>query len=381
MAAMADGLSLPLDPGLVGRIREGLTSWYAAAARDLPWRRTGDAYAIWVSEVMLQQTQVATVLPYYEGFMARFPTLETLAGADEQAVLAAWAGLGYYSRARALHRGARAVLAEWGGQIPRLAGDLLRLPGVGSYTANAIATLAFGARAAVVDGNVERVICRLFSLRGDPRRGPLRRRVQSLAEQLVDPQAPGEFNSAMMELGATVCRPARPECPRCPLRDECRARQQDVQDRLPELAPRPRTTPVRMVAGIVRRGDAYLLVQRPPGERWAGMWQFPNGEIAAHDEPRAAVGRLLEDSFGLVVEPGRRAAVVRHSVTRYRITLAAYHCELLAGEARSPAGQALDWAPSDRLRAVPLPAAHRRLASLLEQGEAEEPQLELALAS
>src|SRR5205823_775886 len=194
------------------RLRRALRRWYRAAARDLPWRRTRDPYAIWVSEVMLQQTQVATVRPYYERWMQRFPTVTDLAAAGEEDVLQVWAGLGYYSRARALLRGAREVVARHGGQVPRRTEDLKALPGIGPYTAGAIASIAFGLREPVVDGNVTRVLCRIFGLRGDPNAGQLRSELWRLAALLVPPRAPGEFNSALMELGATVCRPGKPDC-------------------------------------------------------------------------------------------------------------------------------------------------------------------------
>jgi A/G-specific adenine glycosylase len=380
-AASPDLSSLP-GADLAARLRGALLAWYAASARDLPWRRTRDPYAIWVSEVMLQQTQVATALPYYARWLARFPNLAALAAAAEHDVLQAWAGLGYYARARALLRGAREVVAQHGGVVPRTAAALRQLPGVGPYTASAVASLAYGEAEPVVDGNVERVLCRIFALPGDPKKAPLRRRLWELARHLLPPEAAGDFNSALMELGATICRPSRPECPRCPVAQDCAANTAGLQDRLPELAKRPATEAVLTAAAVIRRGDRYLLARRGPTARWAGMWQFPGGEVEATEEPRAALRRMARDTLGIDLAAGAPAARLRHSVTRYRVTLAAYHCSLAEGEPR-PAGAPwaeCAWATAAEFDHYALPSAHRRLARLVAGGQDREAQLDLALA-
>lgn len=352
-----------------------LLCWFRAEQRDLPWRGTEDPYAIWVSEIMLQQTQVATVVPYYELWMARFPTVRALAEADEEDVLHAWQGLGYYSRARNLLRGARAVMDAYGGRIPDTLPELLALPGVGLYTAGAIASIAYNVPAPIVDGNVIRVLTRLFALRGDPVRAPLKRWIWQLAERLIPEGEASDFNPAMMELGATVCTPVRPRCGQCPVAEACEARRLGIQEELPETAPRPKVTPVHVVAGVVWKGGRVLLTQRRDDEsRWAGMWQFPNVEVRPGEDTAQAVRRAVTECVGVEVSPGERAALIRHSVTRFRITLEAFHCQP-AGEApRSVACKAWNWVCPSQLGDYALPAAHRNIARRLLRDEG---QLEL----
>jgi A/G-specific adenine glycosylase len=324
---------------------------------------------------MLQQTQVATVTPYFERWMARFPTVEALAAAEEDDVLHAWQGLGYYSRARNLLRGAREVMTRWGGRIPEAPEALRALPGIGPYTAGAIASIAYNLPAPIVDGNVVRVLCRLFGLRGDPARAPLRGRLWELAEALIPPGEARDFNPALMELGATVCTPTAPRCGVCPVAEACAARRLGIQAELPETAARPEVTPVRMAAGLVRRDGRLLLVQRGAGEsRWAGMWQFPSTEVRAGETAADAARRAVSEATGLAAEAGARASVVRHSVTRYRITLEAYHCRPASGEARALGCQAWSWARPEEFDRYALPAAHRKLADGIRNGEE---QLEL----
>jgi A/G-specific adenine glycosylase len=352
-----------------------LLRWFRAEQRDLPWRRDADPYAIWVSEIMLQQTQVATVIPYFELWMARFPSIRALARASEDQVLHAWQGLGYYSRARNLLKGARLVEERFGGRMPRRVEELLSLPGVGQYTAGAIASIAYNEPAPIVDGNVIRVLTRLFALRGDPARAPLKGGLWELAAALIPAGQARDFNPALMELGATVCTPVRPRCEACPLAETCQARKAGVQESLPETAPRPQVTPVHMVAGVVWRGGRVLLAQRRKDEsRWAGMWQFPNVEIQPGETVRDAVRRAVSQAVGVEVSPRCRAAVVRHSVTRYRMTLEAYHCMEAGGEPRRASCQAWNWACPAQLGDYALPAAHRNIARRLLR---EEGQLEL----
>jgi A/G-specific adenine glycosylase len=368
----------PVDETYARRLRRRLLSWYRANARDLPWRRTRDPYAIWVSEVMLQQTQVATVIPYYERFLQRFPTLSALAAADEAAVLETWAGLGYYSRARGLLHGAREVIEKWGGALPRRREELLRLPGVGPYTASAIASLAFGRPEAVLDGNVIRVLCRLFALRGDPAAGPLRRRLWALAGQLVSPTAPADFNSAMMELGATVCRPGRPDCHRCPVEPLCAARALGIEEELPEIPKAGPPVPVQMAAAVISSAGGTLLVRRGDERRWAGMWSFPVVEVAASADPRTTLAQHVRDRLGLAVRAGEAVAVIRHAVTRFTITLTAYRCEVESGTPAARGYLEWGWFNEEELACVGLPSPHRRLAGLLVRKDREAAQLELS---
>ncbi len=359
-----------------------LLSWYHTGHRDLPWRRTRDPYAIWVSEIMLQQTQVATVVPYYNRFMERFPTVEALAMASEDEVLRLWSGLGYYARARHLHRGAQEVLSRHGGRIPGEVDELLRLAGVGRYTAGAIASIAFGSSAPILDGNVIRVLCRLYGLRGDPKRAPLRGRLWQLAEALIPEGEAGDFNQALMELGATVCTPAAPRCDVCPLAERCEARRQGLQEMLPELARAPAPTPLRMAAAVVWRGSEVLLVKRPstsPGSKvgdsqswWAGMWQFPSGPVRPEESTAAAAARLTHEATGLEVIAGGLAGVVRHGVTRYRITLEARHCRPAGGQPEPRGCAECCWTALEDTERLALPAPQRRLVEQLQRQRGEQ---------
>lgn len=367
---------MPLSPERARAISGPLLEWFRKEQRDLPWRPNPSPYAVWVSEMMLQQTRVATVIPYFERWMARFPTLAALAVASEDEVLHAWQGLGYYSRARNLLRGARAVMERFGGEVPSDPTTLRTLPGIGPYTAGAIASTAYNVPAPIVDGNVIRVLCRLFALRGDPARLPVRSRLWELAEALIPPGEAREFNPALMEFGATLCTPARPRCEVCPLAHICEARRLDLVELLPETAARPQVTQVRMAAAVAWRGERVLVVQRPPdADRWAGMWEFPNVELAVEESASQGAQRSLA-GFGVQAEVGRRASVVRHAVTRYQITLEAYHCHALNLEP-TMAGGAARWLTIPELDSVALPAAHRRIADRL--SEPQETQLELGI--
>lgn len=351
-----------------------LLAWFRRHQRDLPWRRDTRPYAIWVSEMMLQQTQVSTVIPYYNRWMERFPTVEALAAAEEDDVLHAWQGLGYYSRARSLLRGAREVVRSYGGRVPDQVEALLALPGIGRYTAGAIASIAYNQPAPIVDGNVLRVLTRLFALRGDPRKAPLHPRLWELAEALIPEGEAREFNPALMELGATICTPLRPRCRECPVAEACVARNLGIPEELPETAPGPEITAVQMAAGLVRRGHEVLLAQRPAtATRWANMWEFPNTEVQPGESPQQAAVRAVREVTGLAIACTRRATLVRHSVTRYRIALEAFHCHPADAEPNGSGSQRWAWVPVAQLGDYALPAAHRKIANHIagqeDQGE------------
>lgn len=314
---------------------------------------------------MLQQTRVAAVLPYYRRWMERFPTLAHLAAADEQEVLHAWQGLGYYSRARNLLRGAREVRDRLDGRMPETAEELRRLPGIGPYTAGAIASIAFRRAEPVLDGNVVRVLARLFALPGDPTRGPLRRRLWELAAALLPPEAPGDFNQALMELGAVLCTPRGPRCGECPLRARCRAVAEGFPERYPELPARPSPTPISAAAAVVWQGSRVLLVQRRRDEaRWPGMWQFPSAELREGEEAADCAARAVQESVGLTVRTGRVLPPVRHAVTRWRILLTPVCCDAVAGRESAAGCPDWRWLEPEEVSSLPLPAAHVRVARL-----------------
>jgi len=288
-----------------------LLAWYRRHRRSLPWRRTTDPYAILVSEIMLQQTRVETVIPYYERFLAAFSDIDALARAPLDAVLAQWSGLGYYTRARRLHRAARAIVAA--GAFPRTARELRALPGIGAYTAAAVASIAFGESTAVVDGNVERVIARLLDLDTDPGRGAGRRHVRATAALLLDEGSPGDGNQALMELGALVCRPRQPLCPRCPLASACAAHARGRVGEVPVATPRRAGVRERRIVAVARRADRFLLVRNHEGsELLAGLWEFP---WVVRRPSRAAWEVSLGERYGGSWRVGVRLGSARHALT------------------------------------------------------------------
>jgi len=347
-------------PHTVRAIRRSLLDWFARRRRDLPWRRTRSPYRIWVAETMLQQTQSATVIPYYRRFLRRFPTLAALARAPLGDVLAVWAGLGYYGRARNLHAAAREVVERFGGRLPGDEAALRSLPGVGPYTAAAVASIAFGRDAAVVDGNVTRVLCRVLAQRRDPRQAAVRRWLWETAGRLLPPGQAGDFNQALMELGATLCTPRSPACTACPLRRLCRARRLGLQERLPTPARRRPVPHHSLAVGIIERGGKILLVQRPHQGLLGGMWEFPGGRIEAQAEPQAVLACAVREQTGLALVVGAPAATVRHAYSHLRVTLHAYHCRA-RGRLRLRGIPDARWLAPEDLGSVPLPAAARRI--------------------
>ncbi|HEY3494507.1 MAG TPA: A/G-specific adenine glycosylase [Polyangiaceae bacterium] len=348
------------------RLREKLLAFYDRNRRELPWRESRDPYAVWVSEVMLQQTRVETVLRYFTPWMRRFPDIVTLARADEADVLHAWQGLGYYSRARRLQAAARAVVERHDGRLPRDAALLLALPGVGAYSAGAIASIAFGLREPIVDGNVVRVLTRLFGLTGDPTRAPLKQRLWELARELVPAERPGDFNQALMELGATLCTPRSPACAICPVSQGCTARAQGMTDRLPELPERAAPTQVRASAAVVRERGRVLVVKQPAdAARWAGLWTFPQVERAARESAETAARRAALEQAELDVRIGARVGVIPHTITRFRIALEAFEARRAGPRPRTRSTRETAFVRPPELEALAMPAPHRRLARLL----------------
>jgi A/G-specific adenine glycosylase len=339
-----------------------LLRWFAAQQRDLPWRRDRDPYRIWVSEVMLQQTQVATVVPYFERFMATWPTLADLARAEEQAVLRLWEGLGYYRRARHLHQAARRLMTEHGGTLPDDPQVWRGLPGVGRYMVGAILSQAFDRRLPIVEANSQRVLCRLFGQRLDPREGPGRQWVWQAAEAVLPRRRVGDFNQALMELGALVCTPAKPACLLCPLAERCVARRAGLQETIPVRARKPEPVEVRELAVVIRRGDQVLLAQRPDQGRWAAMWEFPHTEVTG-----GSPVRLIAALTGLAVALGDRFLQIRHGVTHHRITLDCFAARYRRGRFRSSLYPRARWLKIGELHDLPVSAPQRRLIQALQQ--------------
>lgn len=362
----ADRAALGLSTGALAELRAAVPAlhrWYRAHARELPWRRTRDPYAVWISEAMLQQTRVAAVVPYYQRWMALFPTVGALAEADETAVLRAWEGLGYYARARNLHRAAREVAARFGGRVPDRLEDFRALPGVGPYTAAAVLSLAFGRDLAVVDGNVRRVLARLTALPTDPQRSPQAAALEALAHALLPDGAAALHNQAMMELGATTCSPRSPACPGCPLRGPCRAAAAGSPERYPVRTPRKAVPHYRVCLGLVFREGRIFIDRRPSHGLLGGLWEFPGGKVEEGESPEEALHRELREEFGLRVEPQGTLPPVRHAYTHFRVTLHPHLCRFVGMDTRGCAEAGREWLwvdPADLLR-YPMPRANRKV--------------------
>jgi A/G-specific adenine glycosylase len=333
--------------------------WQGHAGRnDLPWQGTGDPYAIWVSEIMLQQTQVATVVPFYERFMTRFPDVATLAAAPLDEVMRLWSGLGYYSRARNLHDAARRIMTEHGGVFPRPLAEIERLPGVGRSTAAAIAGFAFGARAAILDGNVKRLLARHFLVEGFPGDRAVERELWALAESLLPKRDTGAYIQGLMDLGAMVCTTRSPACARCPVRATCGAFRANRVDELPAPRPRRRVPARSTVMAVLRHGGDVLLEKRPPSGVWGGLWSLP--ELATE----AGLPAVVAQRFGLDVKRTGRLAPVRHAFTHFTLEIQPV---LVDVDAKAPrvAEPGSVWLPLETAATAALPAPVKRLLGRL----------------
>jgi A/G-specific adenine glycosylase len=352
-------------------ITSQLLKWYEISARSLPWRGVSDAYAVWVSEIMLQQTRVETVIPYYERWMARFPSLPALAAASQQDVLAVWEGLGYYSRARNLHRAAKIVLDEYGGELPADVRLLRRLPGVGRYTAAAIASIAFGLDEPALDGNIRRVLARLFNVTDDARSPQGEQHLWALAAANLPPRRAGDYNQALMDLGASICTPRTPHCAACPLAEHCQANQLGVQEERPVLAKRPAIPHYQVTAAIITRGDHVLIARRPPNGLLGGLWEFPGGKQQDGEDLPTCLQREIMEELGVQIHVGEPYGVYKHAFTHFRITLHAFCCTLPSGEPRPIQAAEVCWVTPDTLSDYPMGKVDRQIAHKLGHREKE----------
>lgn len=351
-----------LNARQIGRFRRALLDWYGENQRDLPWRKAGDPYAVWVSEIMLQQTRVDQVRPYYDRFMERFPTAAHLGKAPLEDVLKAWEGMGYYARARNLHRAARRVVDEHGGQIPDDPAGISDLPGIGPYTAAAILSIAFGRDCPVVDGNVVRVLSRLFRLTDDPATSAAKKRIGGLAARILARGRAGDFNQAMMELGATVCTPRKPRCGECPANPFCEARKMLPDPSvLPRKRPRKQRPHHHVAAAIVRRNDEVLIVRRPTDGLLGGLWEFPGGIPKDKAVSKRFLHNEIKRQLGIDIRVGRSFATVKHAFTHFEMTLNGFHCAYLGGETSHRDGNDFRWIRFDELEQYAFPRAHIRL--------------------
>ncbi len=339
-----DELLLALPARRRRAIQRPLLAWFAEAGRDLPWRRQRDAYRTWLAEIMAQQTRLEAVVPYYQRFVERFPDLEQLAAAERDEVLALWSGLGYYSRGRNLHRTARLLCAQHDGRLPADVESLAALPGIGRYTAGAIASIALGRAEPAVDGNVKRVLARLFDIAADLERPAVREQLWQLAGRLVPADRPGDFNEALMELGALVCTPRAPACAGCPLRRLCHARRRGTQ--LERPLPRRRRVPllVTLRLALIRRPAGLLLVQNPSRGLFGGLWSLPlHPRTGRGNGDARALAKALEHDLGRATEVGPRLAAFEHLLTHRRLQVRVHAVALQKGPLQLHAYTAARW--------------------------------------
>ena len=359
-------------------VQDALIPWFNRHRRDMPWRRTRDPYAIWVSEIMLQQTQVETVKPYFLRFMKRFPTVRALAKAPIGPVLKLWEGLGYYSRARNMREAAKKIFSELGGLLPKTVPELLALPGIGRYTAGAIASIAFGQDEPVLDGNVTRVLCRVFRIRENPKNAATQEKLWLLARRLVTrstgckqpvPHFAGLLNQALMDLGATVCIPRNPSCLICPINAACLARLHNEQNEIPLKIKRKPVPHYDIAAGIVWKGARILIDQRKPEGLLGGLWEFPGGKRRANESLKAALVREVREELAIKAKVLRPLITVRHAYSHFRITLHAFECRYVSGAPRALGCADWKWVRPADLGRYAFPAANHKIIAALTHGE------------
>lgn len=352
-------------PYAAGEVATRLLAWYGRCGRDLPWRCTRDPYRVWLSEIMLQQTGVVTVIPYYQRFLQRFPDVAALAAATVDEVIELWAGLGYYSRARNLHAAARQVVSERGGRFPDDLQGLTALPGIGRSTAGAILSLAFDQKAPILDGNVRRVLIRLYAIDQPPRVAAVEKMLWRRAEELTPSERPHDYAQAIMDLGATVCTPRNPDCGACPLAVLCQAYWLGLAGELPRRQARKKVPLVSQVALLLERDGAYLVSKRPLRGMLAGLWEFPSCEVQGQQEPATAAAECLAE-LGLVGRL-RQLGQVRHAYSHFRLEVAVFHGAVQGGGQadRVAEGVPSAWLPPAELVDLALHGAHKKVLALL----------------
>lgn len=324
--------SFRLSAGFSARIQPDLLPWFRHHARDMPWRQERTPYRVWVSEAMLQQTRVETVIPYFERWMREFPSVRDLAAADQEAVLKCWEGLGYYARARNLHQAAGVIVEQYAGELPSDPEALRSLPGIGPYTQAAILSLAFHKPYAVLDGNVERVLTRCCAIDADIRQAKTKTGLQAMMTRLLADHPPGEFNEAFMELGATVCLPTRPDCHLCPLASVCRGRKQGNPEAYPVKSKKKPVPTVAVGAAVTWRDDGrFLIAKRKTDQMLGGLWEFPGGKIEEGETAEECTVRELKEEVGIDVVVEERLVRVRHTYSHFKLVMDVFHCRWSGG--------------------------------------------------
>ena len=355
----------------MGRFSNRLLRWYENQGRKLPWRGSVNPYAVWVSEIMLQQTRVEAVIPYFNRWMERFPSIADLAAASEQEVLSVWEGLGYYSRARNLHKAAMIVMEEYGGELPSDLRALRSLPGIGRYTVGAIASMAFGQDAATLDSNLKRVFSRVFNMAKAADSTIGEDILWKLAETHLPKGQAGDYNQALMDLGATICLSKKPRCLLCPLSGMCQAYQLGIQEQRPVLKPRIEVPHYTVSAAVIQRNGKVLLAKRPSKGLLGGMWEFPGGKIEKDETLEDCLTREIREELDVSIQVGKPFGVYQHAYTHFRITLHAFLCKLTDGEPKPIDAAELAWVSLSTLRQYPMGKVDRQIARTLELRENE----------
>jgi A/G-specific adenine glycosylase len=355
-----------VSEAIVTQLRQQLLTWYAQQGRDLPWRRTRDPYSIWISEIMLQQTQVKTVIPYYHRWLAQFPTVADLAASDQQTVLKAWEGLGYYARARNLHRAAQQVMAEHGGEFPQRLEAALALQGIGRTTAGGILSAAFNQPTPILDGNVKRVLARLIALPLPPNKAL--ESLWKLSAQLLDPQQPRDFNQAMMDLGATLCTRHNPTCLLCPWQSHCAAYNQNAVSNFPMTESRKPLPHKQIGVAVITDEQGNILIDRRKQEGLlGGLWEFPGGKIEPDETVEACVSREIKEELGIEIEVQDRLITIEHAYTHFKVTLNVFNCKHLSGDPQPLECDEVKWVTLDEIDQYPFPKANSQIIEAIKQ--------------
>ncbi len=342
------------------QIQKKLIKWFQKNQRDLPWRKTYDPYAVWVSEIMLQQTQVATVLPYFERWMKKLPAIRSVAEAKEDAVLKLWEGLGYYSRARNLQKTARMVTKQFNGHFPEQYDDILKLPGIGKYTAGAIASIAFNKPCPIVDGNVIRVIARLLNFRKNTRLPENVKKFWKWSEELISKTDARDFNQGIMELGALICKPQNPDCANCPLQKTCKAYKKKTINTIPDHGEKIKKIPIKVAIAVIKKDGKIFIQKRPPKGLMAGLWEFPGGKIE-RETPLKALRREIGEELGIKIKNVKKIRQIKHGYTKFSVDLHCYSADFDKGKIKLRAATEGKWVKPEQLKKYPFPAANVRL--------------------
>ena len=343
-----------------------ILDWYEKNRREMPWRNDKDPYRIWISEIMLQQTRVDQAWPYFERFISLFPTVYDLAKADQQQVLKAWEGLGYYSRARNLHAASKMIVEDYNGKLPEEYNEIIKLKGIGPYTAAAITSIAFGKPNAVVDGNVIRVITRYFGIEDDVRSGRTTKQVQEHVNKLISQEHPAEFNQGLMEIGSLVCTPTKPKCGECPISYECVATKTAKTDSIPYKSPAKKKPHKHIGVGIIEDENGKVLIAlRPENVMLGGLWEFPGGKQEESETIQQTVERELKEELGVEVHAYKEFMKLKHVYSHFSITLHAFNCKLLSGTPKPKSSQEVRWVEISELEEYPFPKANKQLTERL----------------